>query len=188
MPASEYGTITWKAITVAPVSQRCNRIRSTTSIPEMVRLDSRFRQWNGCGGELDSQPFSGSSYTSSPAWCRAGQRRPGHRFRRHLYLDTEAAWRAIRNLLHRSHRRVRQQPPDHTPHSTILLSTEGSNPCERSISLSWNLYQNCTQGIGSHEVWVSGKRHRAGKGSRWAATPLLTVFRMPTIWWNTASR
>lgn len=42
-----------------------------------------------------------------------------------------------------------------TPHSTILLATEGSNPCERSISLSWNLYQNWPQGIGSHEVWVS---------------------------------
>ncbi|MCB9053959.1 MAG: gliding motility-associated C-terminal domain-containing protein [Lewinellaceae bacterium] len=41
------------------------------------------------------------------------------------------------------------------PHSTILLATEGSDPCERSISLSWNLYQNWPQGIGSHEVWVS---------------------------------
>ncbi|MCB0585457.1 MAG: hypothetical protein KDD06_09050, partial [Phaeodactylibacter sp.] len=41
------------------------------------------------------------------------------------------------------------------PHSTILLATEGSDPCERSIGLSWNLYQNWQQGIGSHEVWVS---------------------------------
>ena len=42
-----------------------------------------------------------------------------------------------------------------TPHSTILLATEGSDPCERSISLSWNRYQNWPQGIGSQDVWVS---------------------------------
>jgi len=41
------------------------------------------------------------------------------------------------------------------PHTTILLATEGSDPCERSIGLSWNLYRNWAQGIGSHEVWVS---------------------------------
>lgn len=41
------------------------------------------------------------------------------------------------------------------PHSTILLATEGSDPCERNIGLSWNLYQNWPQGIGSHEIWVS---------------------------------
>ncbi len=41
------------------------------------------------------------------------------------------------------------------PHHTILLAVEGSDPCERSIGLSWNLYQNWAEGIGSQEVWAS---------------------------------
>ncbi|MCB9275117.1 MAG: gliding motility-associated C-terminal domain-containing protein [Lewinellaceae bacterium] len=41
------------------------------------------------------------------------------------------------------------------PHNTILLSTEASGPCDRSISLSWNLYQNWPGGIANHEIWVS---------------------------------
>lgn len=41
------------------------------------------------------------------------------------------------------------------PHNTILLSAEASDPCARSISLSWNLYQNWPGGIANHEVWVS---------------------------------
>lgn len=52
------------------------------------------------------------------------------------------------------------------PHNTILLSSEASDPCERSISLSWNLYQNWPGGIASHEIWVS----RNGAAPERAAT------------------
>lgn len=41
------------------------------------------------------------------------------------------------------------------PHQTIFLEAEGNSACERSISLSWNLYQNWPQGIEKQEVWVS---------------------------------
>ncbi|HMQ47439.1 MAG TPA: gliding motility-associated C-terminal domain-containing protein [Saprospiraceae bacterium] len=41
------------------------------------------------------------------------------------------------------------------PHQTIFLEAEGNSACERSISLSWNLYQNWPQGIDKQEVWVS---------------------------------
>lgn len=52
------------------------------------------------------------------------------------------------------------------PHSTILLATEGSDPCERSIGLSWNRYEGWQQGVGNQEVWVS----RNGGAPELAAT------------------
>jgi gliding motility-associated-like protein len=38
-------------------------------------------------------------------------------------------------------------------HSTVFL--EGTlNPCRQSVSLSWNLYQNWTNGIGEQQIWA----------------------------------
>lgn len=39
-------------------------------------------------------------------------------------------------------------------HHTMLLETQ-IIPCEQSIRLSWNQYENWTNGIGQHEIWVS---------------------------------
>ncbi len=41
------------------------------------------------------------------------------------------------------------------PHNTIFLTSQESSPCERSLTLNWNLYQNWPGGIDAHEIWVS---------------------------------
>ncbi len=41
------------------------------------------------------------------------------------------------------------------PQSTILLEISDISICEQTIRLDWNLYQNWTDGIDRHEVWVS---------------------------------
>jgi gliding motility-associated-like protein len=41
------------------------------------------------------------------------------------------------------------------PHSTMVLSAEESDPCERTITLSWNRYEGWPSGPSGHEVWVS---------------------------------
>ncbi|MCR9286778.1 MAG: gliding motility-associated C-terminal domain-containing protein [Bacteroidetes bacterium] len=40
------------------------------------------------------------------------------------------------------------------PHQTILLETS-IDPCTQSVNLSWSFYQNWSNGIGQHEIWVS---------------------------------
>lgn len=40
------------------------------------------------------------------------------------------------------------------PHNTIFLQSAVS-PCEQTITLDWNLYQNWPNGIGRQEVWMS---------------------------------
>ena len=41
------------------------------------------------------------------------------------------------------------------PHNTILLTATETDPCERSISLRWNPYQNWSDGVEAYEIWVS---------------------------------
>lgn len=40
------------------------------------------------------------------------------------------------------------------PHQTILVDYD-INPCTQAVNLSWNFYQNWTNGIERHEIWVS---------------------------------
>ncbi len=52
------------------------------------------------------------------------------------------------------------------PHRTILLRTEGASACDRTVRLTWNLYQNWSQAIERHEIWVrenGGEPRRVGE-------------------------
>lgn len=40
------------------------------------------------------------------------------------------------------------------PHQTLFLSIDNVSECDQSITMSWNLYQNWRNGIGSHVIWV----------------------------------
>ena len=53
-----------------------------------------------------------------------------------------------------------------SPHSTILLDAQESDPCERTILLSWNNYDGWPSGPADQEVWVS----RNGSALERAAT------------------
>ncbi|MEL7021046.1 MAG: gliding motility-associated C-terminal domain-containing protein, partial [Bacteroidota bacterium] len=41
------------------------------------------------------------------------------------------------------------------PQNTILLEGTGGQDCDKEIRLSWNLYQNWTNPIAEHQIWVS---------------------------------
>lgn len=40
------------------------------------------------------------------------------------------------------------------PHSNILMQAEGASACDRSVKISWTLYQNWANGVEKHEIWV----------------------------------
>lgn len=41
------------------------------------------------------------------------------------------------------------------PQGTILMELTGGNVCERNLELNWNIYENWTNPIQRHEIWVS---------------------------------
>jgi len=54
------------------------------------------------------------------------------------------------------------------PHTTMLLEGMGASACDRTVDLSWDLYQNWENPITRHEIWVSengAEPYRAGEAA-----------------------